>query len=411
MEFEQKLAKSRDEILEAIKAVNAGFTKSIADNKLELEGKITLFAATTDELRKQIDAGQKMVDEINALIRRPGAMAEDAPMSKTIGQMVSEHAEVKDFAKSWRKGVCTVPVGRIWSPPEQKTLITSATVGSSTPGILTPERVGGLIIDPNQRRPRMRDVIPSFPTSANAIEYVKQNVFTNNVSYQGVDGTAKAESALTFTISYANVTTIAHWIPASRQVLEDWTQLQGYIDYQLMWGLKDKEDYELLTGDGAGTHMTGLRNSATAIAGTYTTANDTAIDKVNNALAELEGSEYEATAVVMHPAKWRAMQKVKEEASGTANTGPYIMGGPRTMGPRSVWDTPVITTTQIPTTHFLVGDFVTAAAIFDRMSATISISTEHDDYFVKNKVAILCEERLALATFRPNALRSGLFTT
>jgi HK97 family phage major capsid protein len=43
------------------------------------------------------------------------------------------------------------------------------------------------------------------------------------------------------------------------------------------------------------------------------------------------------------------------------------------------------------------------AAIFDRQTATIEISREHQDFFVKNMVAILCEERLTLCVFQPNA--------
>jgi HK97 family phage major capsid protein len=50
-----------------------------------------------------------------------------------------------------------------------------------------------------------------------------------------------------------------------------------------------------------------------------------------------------------------------------------------------------------------------AAAIWDRAGATIEVSREHSDYFVKNMVAILCEERLALSVFRPKALIYGGF--
>ena len=57
--------------------------------------------------------------------------------------------------------------------------------------------------------------------------------------------------------------------------------------------------------------------------------------------------------------------------------------------------------------HYLVGAYRTQAAVFDRQQATIELSREHSDYFVKNLVAILCEERLTLVVFRPDAFVYG----
>jgi hypothetical protein len=43
------------------------------------------------------------------------------------------------------------------------------------------------------------------------------------------------------------------------------------------------------------------------------------------------------------------------------------------------------------------------------MQATVEVSREHSDYFVRNLAAILCESRLALTVYRPDAFVMGGF--
>jgi HK97 family phage major capsid protein len=60
-------------------------------------------------------------------------------------------------------------------------------------------------------------------------------------------------------------------------------------------------------------------------------------------------------------------------------------------------------TTGITEGTGLVGAFRPYAEVLRREGITITLSTEHSTYFVENKVAILAEERLALAVYRPSA--------
>jgi len=76
-------------------------------------------------------------------------------------------------------------------------------------------------------------------------------------------------------------------------------------------------------------------------------------------------------------------------------------GAPFAAPTGTVWGLPVIRTRALTSLTAIVADW-RGAMIFDRMEATVRQSDSHSDYFVKNKLAILAEERLALAVFRPD---------
>ena len=91
-----------------------------------------------------------------------------------------------------------------------------------------------------------------------------ESSYTNSASPQ-IESLAKSESSLTFTIGSEKVQCLAHFIPATRQVLDDFTQLQSYLDVRLIEGLRDKEDQQLLTGSGTNQDLNGLTLQARGI--------------------------------------------------------------------------------------------------------------------------------------------------
>jgi HK97 family phage major capsid protein len=58
---------------------------------------------------------------------------------------------------------------------------------------------------------------------------------------------------------------------------------------------------------------------------------------------------------------------------------------------------------------FLVGNFQAAATLYDRWAPRVEVSTEHADFFVRNLVAVLAEERIGTAVKQAKALTYGDF--
>lgn len=400
------------EIKEQLEAIQANALKALEGLKSEWHKhyeELKAAGAPVPEIQTQLERALKRLDAAEAQISRPVG-GDGVYGGKTLGEIVATADATKELAKQiagagWVRGrAATIPFKSFFLDPELKTTITSAAVGSSTPGILVPERMQG-IVKPGVRRNRVRDLMPRFPTSNNAVEWVKENVFTNAAS-PTAETISKPESALTFTIDSVTVKTIAHWIPAAKQILDDFAGLQAYINQRLMEGLMDVEDYELIGGDGTGNHLSGLTTEATAYNTARNVSGDTYIDKINHAISQIEDVLQQADGIILNPRDWRTMQLVKDQAS---NVGNYVLGGPTGNASPILWGLPVATTTAVPVGQFFVGAFQQYTAVHDRMNSQVDISTEHSDYFIRNMVAIRCEERIAFTVTRADAIVFGSF--
>jgi HK97 family phage major capsid protein len=125
---------------------------------------------------------------------------------------------------------------------------------------------------------------------------------------------------------------------------------------------------------------------------------DTKLDAIRRAITLSMLAHFPPTGVVIHPTDWEAIETVK----GT--DGHYIWaavpgGGVTPM----VWRVPVVLSTAIESGDALIGAFALGVTIWDREESNIRISESHDDYFVRNMVAILAEERLAMTLNRPES--------
>jgi HK97 family phage major capsid protein len=286
-----------------------------------------------------------------------------------------------------------------------KTAIINAT-GSAQP-LVAADRRPGIVASP-ERQLRIRDLFAQIPTTSNMIEFCKENVYTDNAGPQGGtspissgEGEAKNESGFTFTLSTAAICTLAHWVPASRQVLSDAPMLERYLSDRLLYGMKLEEEDELLNGTNAAGQLNGLITQATTFTGGAT--NQTALDTIAKSIGQLAASEYSPSAIVLHPGDWFSSSFVLAKDT----TGRYLLGDPHSVTAAALWGIPCVITNSITQGQFLTLDAPRAGFIADREVATVRISEHHSDFWVRNLVAILCELRVALVVERAGALITG----
>lgn len=235
-------------------------------------------SANAEALKRVTDRTANVADRLLELeqksVRAPSSFGGGETMH--LSKMLLQSEGLKSFMAGNTQS-CSIAV------PQNLLTKTQIVNGTGSGQALVPaDRRLGIVHGPQQRM-TVRGLFNQMPTASNAIEYCVESTFTNNAGAQGStspvgngEGELKNESAMTFTLANAPVRTLAHWIPASRQVLGDAPLLEAHLSNRLLFGLALIEETQMITGTGGGNTLTGLVDQATSFNGGMT--NQTALD-------------------------------------------------------------------------------------------------------------------------------------
>ena len=369
--------------------------KAIAE---EFKGKAAHNDAISAGAKQSADEALTKMNELAAQVQeleqKAARRGDDKPQEiKSLGQQ---------FVDDKFEGIKSAG-GRGRFSMEVKATINSATTNAagSAGAMFEPTRLAGIIAPPDQKL-TIRDLLLQGQMDGNALQYVRETGFTNNAATVA-ELAKKPESDIKFDMVDTSAKVIAHYMKASRQILDDASQLRSYIDGRLRYGLKLVEERQLLNGDGTGQNLHGIIPQASVYAvptGAATTL-ATGLDTFRFAMLQAVLAEYPASGFVLNPVDWANIETLKD------TSGQYLIGNPQGTATPTVWGLPVVQTQAIAQGKFLTGAFNLGAQIFDRWQSRVEIATENEDDFVKNLVTILCEERLALAVYRPESFIYG----
>lgn len=359
---------------------------------------VTIVLDAIDELKDttsgKFNAMQGHIDEMEKAFNRQGLSGDRKSKRESVSAAVMKDTDIEKLRSNSVKSVRVAVEGFDLG---QKAAVVTTTGLHALPQ-RDPEIYGAL-----GRRTAVRDLLVIRPTTAGSIEYLK-GTRTGAAAIQAAEGDQKAEIALTWELVTSQVRTVAVWIPASRQALDDVEMLKDYVDLELRDSLQLEEDRQLLKGDGAGTNLSGLWTQAVAY--TRHVTGDTPTDTMRRAITQVQLSRGVVNGIVINPIGLELLELDKDLE------GRYMMAYTVTDsdGRTTSWRVPVVITDALAADEFLVGDFSRAARLWDRQQATVEISTQHADFFTRNLVAILAEERLALTVPRPDMLVKGHLT-
>jgi HK97 family phage major capsid protein len=385
-------------------------------DKAETERK--LHGTMLEETKTTITKLQTQVDALDVKLAQKH-VAEQG-QSSTLYKTFEENEGIQRMLRD-KKGHAVVSIkGRdIADLMDRKSIISAVTtgtqggdtlapVGVATSGVLPIDRIPGIVAEARQVL-KIRDLFSSRPTTMQVVDFVKVAT-PMSIASPVPEASIKPENQLTFTSQSERVKLLATWIPATRQVLDDFPELLSFIRVTMPYYVNLAEELQMLAGDNVGEDLHGIIPQAVAYNGTILLSASsvwTKIDIIAAAIAQINAAkEIDPTFVVLNTTDWWEIRLTK------SSFGTYLMGDPQSTVRPSLFGLDVVTTTTMPLGQFLVGSGnPVAAEIRDRMEMQVEISTEHADYFTRNLIAIRAEKRLAMVVKRPASFISGTFLT
>lgn len=332
-----------------------------------------------------------------------GAGANDQLVGKSIGEQFVSSANYQALMERGLKGN--------WSSGqvEVKTLLSEGTAGTPGPGfpaVMTPQVIPG-VVDIRFMALTIADLFPQAATASPLIRYLVESAVTNAAAATA-EGALKPESAITLSNVDASLKKITTFFSVTDEMLEDYTQIRGYLDARLSLFVRQQEEAQLLNGSGVAPNLTGLLNRAGlapaipkggAAGPPVIPASDNDMDAIYRQITQIRTTAFlEPDAIVIDPQGWQSVLFAKN-----TSTGVYYAGGPFASSVDTLWGKRVVVTPRMPANTALVGAFAQGGQIWRKGGLTLEASNSHSDYFQRNQTAIRAEERLELTVYRPGA--------
>lgn len=239
-----------------------------------------------------------------------------------------------------------------------------------------------------RRRPFLRQLVNVAGTTSKYITYIEQKNPDGGAGMTA-EGALKTQADFDLVEVSKAVKKVTAFIKVSKEMIADIPFMRNEIDTELMELVELKLDSQILSGDGTGDNLEGILQNATAwsaggFALTIPTPNE--FDVLRVAIAQIQGLEFNANYIVLHPEDCAKMELTKTSQGEYTYAMSYIVDG--IVRVKSI---PVIENTGVTAGTFLVGDF-SKSNLRIREDLNVQVGYVNDD-FTKNLMTILCEAR------------------
>lgn len=385
------LQKSMRAIVEGAKASGRDLTDA---EMTDLEAK----SSEAQELKGKIERAEKSA----ALMDRIGGMKSDeeptAPAATERAKSLGEH-----FIKSLNGRSLKEP-GTI-AAPEFKAATDVQAVGGNEGAY------GPLITDvdrsfvlPKRERLVVEDLLGSGSVSGTAITYPVFGALEGGTDFVG-EGAQKPQLHVADpTWRTDALGEVAGWFKITDDMAEDLDYVVSEINSTALYDLAQRTEAALLSGDGTGVNLLGIRNRSGVQ--THAQGVDTVADAIFKGIRRVQtATGFTADALVIHPLDYENLRLGKDGNGqyfgGGYFQGQYGNGGFVEVPP--VWGLRTVVSLAAPQAEPLVGAYRAAAKVFRKGGVKVESTNSHQDDFTNDRITIRVKARLGLQVKYPAA--------
>ena len=373
----------------------AGLTNRVKSADMEAIKRVDKLASEIDEIDGKIQSADAAKSKINAF-GTTGTSHTKGVNNMTIKSLGNAMADALK-EKGATRGVSFTTI--------------TADVKAATDTVVLPTRTEGDLTDrvvfPAQRQLRVRDLFAAENVSSPAVSYFEAGA-TEGAPATTAENGKKPQFHIGATIKTVALSKIAGIMKESDELLEDYPRLASAIDGRGKYELDLVIENALINGDGKNGNVAGILSVDGIQSGQYKKAATPAeiAESVYDAITKVQmNSGYNADGIVINPADYQKI-RLHKDSNGQYFGGGYFTGaygnGVNVVAQPELWGVPTVVTSAIPAGTILVGNFAAGASVLSKGGQSAATGYDGED-FSHNRVTVRVEERLALATYVPQA--------
>ncbi|WP_454158292.1 phage major capsid protein [Microbacterium lacticum] len=387
MELLEKL----NELQDRVKTIWAKANDEGRDLTTAEETEVGEILKTAEEVKRKT-AAAKRSQELLASIGgtagvehlKHGAFAGDSLLGDTRGHMSLSGTAAKTLAKSM-----TAEIRRTMG---QKAFVASGALTSAVPLTEGPIELGRIPTS-------VLEVLTTVQHDNPTWRYLRQTAATNNAAIVA-PGDVKPTSVYTVDDVDGALQVFAHLSEyVDEYLLRDNDQLADFLARQLLYGLQQKVEQEVISGAGTAGHLLGILSTSGIQTQAFATDKLTTL---RTAQLKLENAGYVSDVFIVNIADWAAIETYRN------TSGNFDLNGPIDRAAQKIWGTQVVTSGRIPAGTAIAMDL--NAAHVDTDTQGIQIKWDTSTGFDKNQVKARVEGRFGVSVTQPFGIVKATIT-